>query len=54
MCRTPHGILYKDKAIAFSKLKKWIFTHKETLKPEHLLFSFKEHVAAVQGSDKHA
>ena len=24
------------------------------MKPEHLLFSFKEHVAALQGSDIHA
>lgn len=43
--------------MALSKLKKWIFTyvlHKRTLKPEHLLFSFKEHVATLWGSDIHA
>ena len=63
MCRRPHSVLYKDflqsqdEAVALSQLKKWIFTyvlHKKTLKPDHLLFSFKEHVAALQGGDIHA
>ena len=65
-CSRPRilgNVLYEDflqsqeEALALSKLKKWIFTyvlHKRTLKPEHLLFSFKEHVAALQGSDIHA
>ena len=65
-CSRPRilgNVLYEDflqsqeEAMALSKLKKWIFTyvlHKRTLKPDHLLLSFKEHVASLQGSDIHA
>lgn len=39
--------------MALRKLKSGYLhiVHKRTLKLEHLLFSFKEHVAALQGSD---